>query len=469
MSTPVQENNFNYNNSPNQNAQSPLEFSYSHSVNTISSVRDYIISEDLMAGQRLDGRMSNVRRFFCLFVTFDFLFTSLMWLICVMLNGEYIVTALSEQVIHYNIHTSLFDIVSAAFLRFSILIVFYAFFYINHWIVISLSTASTCVFLIAKVFYYDWPHSSQPVFEVLLVLVSFILAWGEAWFLDFKVIPQEVHASRFLTSAESERAPLIRSYVQGLPSLYTDSIGNFYSPRGSPEGSMYRFEQTPNTCSFLPVSFSRDQEEKYKILANKTLQEAWELFQMKDWKVNRQNENDIVFSGTNRNGKKIFKLKVQLDTSPDHLLEELFFRIQDLPKWNTAIKESQKIQSFDEHTDITYQISKDAARGLVSSRDFVNLRHWSVIDKCQVICNYKTEHPSVPVNDKIVRGENGVGCYVIEPTEDTHKCILYWIVDIDLKMWIPSQIFEKEMAQMMFKFTDDLRNHISSKKTQEVV
>lgn len=30
-----------------------------------------------------DGRMSVVRRFFCLFVTFDLVFVSLLWLICI--------------------------------------------------------------------------------------------------------------------------------------------------------------------------------------------------------------------------------------------------------------------------------------------------------------------------------------------------------------------------------------------------
>lgn len=50
------------------------------SINTIN--RDYIISEDLIAGTRHNGRMSSVRRFFCLLVTFDLLFTCLMWLIC---------------------------------------------------------------------------------------------------------------------------------------------------------------------------------------------------------------------------------------------------------------------------------------------------------------------------------------------------------------------------------------------------
>ncbi|KAJ8942314.1 hypothetical protein NQ318_005306 [Aromia moschata] len=118
----------------------------SHSINTVASVRDYIISEDLLAGQRPNGRMSSIRRFFCLFVTFDLLFTSLMWIICVMLNGEFIVKALTEQVIHYNIHTSLFDVVLVAFSRFVVLLLFYALLYINHWIIISISTASTSGF-----------------------------------------------------------------------------------------------------------------------------------------------------------------------------------------------------------------------------------------------------------------------------------------------------------------------------------
>lgn len=60
-------------------------------------------------------------------------------LLCFQLNGEYIIKALTEQVIHYKIQTSLFDIVLVALCRFMVLIFFYAFLYINHWIVISVS------------------------------------------------------------------------------------------------------------------------------------------------------------------------------------------------------------------------------------------------------------------------------------------------------------------------------------------
>lgn len=44
------------------------------------------ITEDYIAGYMQDGRMSVVRRFFCLFVAFDLFFISLLWLICIMVS-----------------------------------------------------------------------------------------------------------------------------------------------------------------------------------------------------------------------------------------------------------------------------------------------------------------------------------------------------------------------------------------------
>lgn len=36
--------------------------------------------------------------------------------------------------------------------------------------------------------------SSEPIIQVLMIIVSCLLAWGEAWFLDCRVIPQERYA-----------------------------------------------------------------------------------------------------------------------------------------------------------------------------------------------------------------------------------------------------------------------------------
>ena len=87
-------------------------------------------------------------------------------------------------------------------------------------------------------------------FDVTLVLLSFILAWGETWFLDFRVLPLEMKAKEIagtFGAADCERRPLLgpggqrpgsmlQRYVGG-PSLYEGSVANYYSPMESPEAS----------------------------------------------------------------------------------------------------------------------------------------------------------------------------------------------------------------------------------------
>ncbi|KOB70538.1 putative cholesterol transporter BmStart1 [Operophtera brumata] len=88
-------------------------------TNTTHSQSINLVTEDLVAGHRPNGKMSTVRRFFCLFVTFDLLFTSLLWLICVMMKGETVLQIVNREIIHYDIKISLFDIVIVAILRFT--------------------------------------------------------------------------------------------------------------------------------------------------------------------------------------------------------------------------------------------------------------------------------------------------------------------------------------------------------------
>jgi len=40
-------------------------------------------------------------------------------------------------------------------------------------------------------------------FFILLILTSFILAWAEAWFFDFCILPQETQARNWIWSKQS--------------------------------------------------------------------------------------------------------------------------------------------------------------------------------------------------------------------------------------------------------------------------
>ncbi|PNF43454.1 hypothetical protein B7P43_G11487 [Cryptotermes secundus] len=418
---------------------------------------------------RRNGHMSAVRRFFCLFVTFDLLFTCLMWLIIILLNGDDIVSALSKQIVRYDIHTSLFDIVMAAASRFIFLLLFYGFLYICHWWVIALTTAGTCAFLIGKVFLYSWTSANQPVFQVLLVLISFVLSWGEAWFFDFQVLPHELQAMEYMQAfsscPESERAPLLRNYLQNLHRIddYTESIGNFYSPVDSPQNS-----DDEDTRISGAGGRGSLQDMKYRREGQEVLEVSWRMLNSPDWKLERETaEGDTVYSKKMPHVGKVLKLTGIVDFPPDQLLNELFSNVENIPNWNPSILEVRTVQVIDAHTDINYQVAKEAGGGIVSSRDFVILRHWEMRDQCYISAGISIKHPNVPPVKQYVRGDNGPTCWVMRPIAgDENRCIFQWLLNVDLKGWLPHSVVESALTTTMLDHLRYMREYTEKLKQQ---
>ncbi|XP_058459866.1 steroidogenic acute regulatory protein-like [Malaya genurostris] len=340
--------------------------SQSHMVN--------LLSDDFIAGYMDEGRMSVVRRFFCLFVTFDVVFVSLLWIICVVITGDNIMHALQSQVVHYTIYTSLFDVVITALIRFIFLTLFYGLCHLNHWIVIAFSTTGSCAFLIYKVFMYNWTATPQPVFEVLLVVISFVLAWGEAWFLDCRVIPQERYASRynaFIQSQAEARTPLLAQFLTSSLARATESVRNYYSPYDSIHNSEDEEDE---------------QDEEFKRMGTECVRKAYALLESNDWKLEKMTQDgDVIRSCTQDKLGKIYRLTGKIHYPARQLLQELYYKIEEIPNWNPTLLESKIIRKIDSHTDISYQATIGGGGGVVKSRDFVNLRCWHLCRDGRVI------------------------------------------------------------------------------------
>jgi hypothetical protein len=228
---------------------------------------------------------------------------------------------------------------------------------------------------------------------------------------------------------------------------------------------MYRFNSGPVLGRYPPVQLTSEQEDNYKSLAARTMQEAWDLLHKKDWKLEKACGSDSVYTMTVPKMGKVFKLIAYLDVTPKFLLDELFYRVETLPQWNSTLLESHKVQVIDEHTDISYQIGADGAAGVVSSRDFVNLRHWDVIEGRYVIACVGTEHPSLPKNDKYIRGENRAGCWAMqEDPNDPNKCIFQWVLNTNLNGWIPQYVRDTAFVGMMFDYVKHLKQHIAKQR-----
>ncbi|KAH0534242.1 steroidogenic acute regulatory protein-like [Cotesia glomerata] len=448
----------------------------SYTQRSISSInRDYVISEDLIAGARYNGRISGVRRFFCLLVTFDLLFTCLMWLICTTIAGENITTAFVEQVLHYTISTSLFDIIMAAVLRFTILLLFYGLLQINHWSMVALTTALTCAFLGAKAYFFNWNAVSQPGFQALLILTSFVIAWGEAWYFDSRVVPQEIQAHDwFINSIDNERAPLLRHVVDNAPSRMAESVGNFFTPLDSPNhsdteedtskpaSSPISDDEFLNVISNLP-NLSQDKIEEYKKKASLLIDQSYTLLLSKDWqRLSTTDEGDII-SIMSRPSGKVLKIEGIINASASQLIDCLHNNIGDVASWNKDVSVVQKIQTIDLNTDIVYQATKTYGAGFIGPRDFVTLRHRNKCGKYYMSSGISI-HINLPIRKNHIRAENTIVCLAAEPInsngDSESQCRVTWILHLDLKGWIPQRVIDNSIATMLDKMIKSIRSYV---------
>ncbi|XP_076244683.1 steroidogenic acute regulatory protein-like isoform X2 [Calliopsis andreniformis] len=448
----------------------------SYTQQSITRTPDIILSEDLIAGAMQNGRMSNVRRFFCLFVTFDLLLTFLMWLICTMIAGESLESAFMNQVVHYHIKTSLFDIVMAAICRFTVLLLFYALLRLNHWIIVALTTATMCAFLIAKVFLFDWSTCNQPVFQVLLILTSFVLPWVEAWFFDIRVFPQETQARNwFRHFAENEREPLLRG-VTSESRQYTsiEPPGTFFTPMDSPDhsdredesarkpGGSKGFPKSNEALGSKPLAkLTTEMVEDYKRRAAVLIQYCHNLLQSEDWQIeNIMSNGDIIFYMDRPKPEgKILKIGT-INAPPSILVDQLFDEIESLPSWNKLVTESKKLQYIDENTDIVYQATSPQGGGIIGARDFVILRHRIQYGNYYINSGTSVPFSSLPSRSNVVRAENGVSCWAAEKLPNEHsRCRFTWIINTNLKGWIPQKIVDKSMYTALVDFMSYVRKY----------
>ncbi|XP_055859551.1 stAR-related lipid transfer protein 3-like isoform X2 [Biomphalaria glabrata] len=447
-------------------------------------------SERYSLGQ---GRMSTVRRTFCLFVLFDLILTFILWVIYTQLIGLDGYKAFDDQVLHYDFKFSLFDSVMLAVYRFTLLLLAYALFKLQHWWVIAITTATTCAVLIAKIFVFDFQGSktnNNPL-SYCLIIISFVLAWAETWFLDFKVLPQEQKAlDRLrLSSAPNYGSIYIPVQASGLrpddmQSLITED-NQFYSPVESPADSDAEEEpqgvtkgdrtseylsaqsskQPTRQASAVSINSQTIEESEYMKLAKHSWEVLWTYLNSpeSDWTVETgvDEMTGVVHSKRVKGVGKVFRLKGIVDLPFKQLYEELTFKPEQQPRWNKALKESRVLQVVDDHTDVLYNIAAEIAGGVITSRDFVSLRSWGQRDGIYLGAGMAVTHPDMPPQKSYVRGTNGVGGWVYKSYQgDPKKTLFFWFMNTDIKGWFPQALIDANMAKVLMDFLNDLRAHV---------
>uniref|UniRef100_A0A7M4E307 StAR related lipid transfer domain containing 3 n=1 Tax=Crocodylus porosus TaxID=8502 RepID=A0A7M4E307_CROPO len=374
--------------------------------------------------------ISDVRRTFCLFVTFDLLFVSLLWIIELNTNNG-IEKNLETEIIDYQFKTSFFDIFVLAFFRFSVLLLAYAVLRLRHWWVIAFTTLVSSAFLIVKVILSEL--LVKGAFGYLLPIVSFVIAWLETWFLDFKVLTQEAEEERWYLAAQAVAS-------QG-PLLYSTALsdGQFYSPPESFAGSDNESDEEGLGRKVLTA------QEKEYVQQGKDAMEVVDqiLGQEENWKFEKSNVSkcchrlsavsnpesskcetirwrqtslpvleflhhhndfgDAVYTLEIPFHGKTFILKAFMQCPAETVYQEVILQPEKMILWNRTVAACQILQRIEDNTIISYDVAAGAAGGVVSPRDFVNVRRIERRRDRYVSSGISTTHSLKPPLLKYVR------------------------------------------------------------------
>uniref|UniRef100_A0A8D0FIJ1 StAR related lipid transfer domain containing 3 n=1 Tax=Strix occidentalis caurina TaxID=311401 RepID=A0A8D0FIJ1_STROC len=349
--------------------------------------------------------ISDVRRTFCLFVTFDLLFISLLWII-ELNTKDGIQKNLENEIINYNFKTSFFDIFVLAFFRFFVLLLAYAIVKLRHWWVIALLT--------------------KGAFGYLLPIVSFVIAWLETWFLDFKVLTQEAEEERWYLAAQAAASRSSLLYPGAL------SEGQFYSPPESFAGSDNESDEEGAGRKALTA------QEKEYVRQGKDAMEVVDqiLAQEENWKFEKNNDfGDVVYTFEIPFHGKTFILKAFLQCSAETVYQEVILQPEKMILWN---------------------------RTVAACQDFVNVRRIERRRDRYISSGMSTTHSLKPPLSKYVRGENGPGGFIVlKCPSNPRVCTFIWILNTDLKGRLPRYLIHQSLAATMFEFTFHLRQRVS--------
>ncbi|XP_068594517.1 steroidogenic acute regulatory protein, mitochondrial [Brachionichthys hirsutus] len=187
------------------------------------------------------------------------------------------------------------------------------------------------------------------------------------------------------------------------------------------------------------------------------------LSQQEGWTIETVAANgDKVLSKSLSDIGKVFKLEVMLEQRPDLLYEELVANMEQMGEWNPTVKQVKILQKVGQNTVITHEVSADTPGNVVGTRDFVSVRCAKRRGSTCFLAGMSTQHPQMPEQRGVVRAENGHTCIVMKPcTEDPNKTSFTWLLNLDLKGWIPKTMTNKVLSQMQVDFAHHLRQRMA--------
>ncbi|PIO31812.1 hypothetical protein AB205_0116310, partial [Aquarana catesbeiana] len=122
--------------------------------------------------------------------------------------------------------------------------------------------------------------------------------------------------------------------------------------------------------------------------------------------------------------------------------------------WNRTVAVCQILQRVDDNILVSYDVAAGAAGGVVSPRDFVNIRLQE-----KKIGTYQRALEELILPD--LNLQNMLGERMDQSSRSLSVCTFIWILNTDLKGQLPRYLINQSLAATMFEFCSHLHKRVN--------
>ncbi|AWP17831.1 putative steroidogenic acute regulatory protein mitochondrial-like [Scophthalmus maximus] len=198
------------------------------------------------------------------------------------------------------------------------------------------------------------------------------------------------------------------------------------------------------------------------------MRKALAMLQDKDgWKVEIAESNgDVICSKVMPGGRKVFRMDAVLEAGVDELYDLLFARVEEMHRWNPSIQQIKVLKHAGPETIVTHEVSAETAGNLIGQRDFLSVRHSCKQKSSVYLGGTAIQLESYPPQAGFVRAEDGPTCIIIQALDrETRKSHFTWLLNMDMKGWLPKSIVNQALPRAQLDFTRHLRRRLTANAT----
>ncbi|XP_017575761.1 steroidogenic acute regulatory protein, mitochondrial [Pygocentrus nattereri] len=206
-------------------------------------------------------------------------------------------------------------------------------------------------------------------------------------------------------------------------------------------------------------------ELSYQRQGQQALQEALEIVRDADgWRMEMsEGSGDAIYSKVRHGNHKVFRLEAELEASPEELYDILFVKVEEMHQWNPSIGQIKVLKHIGKETTVTHEVSAETVGNLIGQRDFLSVRHSLKTAECIYLGGAPTHLETLPPQPGFVRAEDGPTCIIIQPSANcAGKSRFTWLLNMDVKGWIPKSLVNQALPRAQLDFTKHLRRRLAA-------